>query len=104
MALRIYTDALQLTREMRDVVAKIAQQDADLGRQLRRALTSVPLNIAEGEWQRNGNARARFGTAMGSANEVRAILETADAMGYVVSDAQQMDALDRSARTLHKLL
>ena len=41
---------------------------------------------------------------MGSANEVRAILETADAMGYVVSDAQQMDALDRIARTLHKLL
>ena len=104
MALRIYTDALQLTREMRDVVAKIAQQDADLGRQLRRALTSVPLNIAAGEWQRNGNARARFGTAMGSANEVRAILETADAMGYVSADARQVDALDRIARTLHKLV
>ena len=104
MALRIYRDALQLVREMRETVTKIAQQDADLGKQLRRALTSVPLNIAEGEWQRNGNARARFGTAMGSANEVRAILETADAMGYVAADAKHVDALDRIARTLHKLV
>ena len=104
MTLRIYTDALQLTREMRDVVTKIAQHDADLGKQLRRALTSVPLNIAEGEWRRNGNARARFETAMGSANEVRAILETANAMGYVSADARQVDALDRIARTLHKLV
>ena len=104
MTLRIYTDALQLTREMRDVVTKIAPHDADLGKQLRRALTSVPLNIAEGEWRRNGNARARFETAMGSANEVRAILETANAMGYVSADARQVDALDRIARTLHKLV
>ena len=104
MSLEIYTDALQLTREMRDVVTKIAQSDADLGKQLRRALTSVPLNIAEGEWRRNGNARARFETAMGSANEVRAILETADAMGYVAADARQVDVLDRIARTLHKLV
>ncbi len=104
MALNVYRDALQLVREMRENVTKIAQHDADLGKQLRRALTSIPLNIAEGEWQRNGNARARFGTAMGSANEVRAILETADAMGYVVSDAGQVDALDRIARTLHKLV
>ena len=41
---------------------------------------------------------------MGSANEVRAILETADAMGYVIADAKQVDALDRIARTLHKLV
>ena len=104
MSLKIYTDALQLVRDMRENVTKITQHDADLGKQLRRALTSVPLNIAEGEWRRNGNARARFETAMGSANEVRAILETADAMGYVVADARQVDALDRIARTLHKLV
>ena len=104
MSLKIYTDALQLVRDMRENVTKITQHDADLGKQLRRALTSVPLNIAEGEWRRNGNARARFETAMGSANEVRAILETADAMGYVVADARQVDVLDRIARTLHKLV
>ena len=39
MGLHIYKDALQITREMRDVVTKIAQHDADLGKQLRRALT-----------------------------------------------------------------
>ena len=104
MALNIYRDALLLVRDMRETVTKIAHHDADLGKQLRRALTSVPLNIAEGEWRRNGNARARLETAMGSANEVRAILETADAMGYVNADARQVDALDRIARTLHKLV
>ena len=88
---------------MRDVVTKIAQSDADLGKQLRRALTSIPLNIAEGEWRRNGNARARFETAMGSANEVRACIETADALGYIAADAQMIDTLDRIARTLNRL-
>ena len=103
MTLRIGQDALQVVREMRGVVVAVAQHDADLGRQLRRALTSIPLNIAEGEWRRNGNARVRFETAMGSANEVVMCLRTADALGYIEADARQLDQLDRIARSLNKL-
>ena len=103
MTLKIGQDALQVVRELRGVVVAVAQHDADLGRQLRRALTSIPLNIAEGEGRTNGNARARYETAMGSANEVRACLETADALGYIEVDAKQVDALDRIARTLNRL-
>ena len=103
MALRIYTESLQLIREMRTVVAAIGRRDVDLARQMRRALASIPLNIAEGEGQKNGNATLRFRTAMGSANEVRACLEVADAMGYVSASAQLVDELDRIARTLRKL-
>ncbi len=103
MTLRIYTDSLQMIRDMRGTLNAIQQHDADLARQMRRALTSIPLNIAEGEGQKNGNARARFRTAMGSANEVRACLETADALGYVDADAKLIDTLDRIARTLNRL-
>ena len=103
MSLRIYTDALQVVRDMREVVVEVARHDADLARQMRRAMTSVPLNIAEGEHRRNGNARARFDTAMGSANEVRACLETAEAWGYVTDRAALRDELDRIARTLCNL-
>ena len=104
MALKIQDDVLRLVRDMRTTLVAIAQHDADLARQTRRALTSIPLNIAEGEWRRNGNARTRFETAMGSANEVHTCLRTADALGYIEADAKQLDALDRIARTLNKLL
>ena len=103
VALKIYTDSLQMIREMRTTLDAIAKQDADLARQTRRALTSITLNIAEGEGRRNGNARVRFQTAMGSANEVRACIETADALGYIAADAQMIDTLDRIARTLNRL-
>jgi len=101
--LRIYTDTLTTIRALRPVIAKISQSDSDLARQMRRALTSIPLNIAEGEGRKNGLARVRFQTAMGSANEVRACLEVADALGYVELDAGLVDALDRIARTLNRL-
>ena len=104
MTLRIYTETLELIRGSRDVMTKVAQSDPDLGRQMRKALTSIPLNIAEGEWRRDGHARARFGTAMGSANEVKACLETAEAFGYIEAQPERIDTLDRIARTLSKLI
>jgi four helix bundle protein len=103
MTLRIYTDSLDTIRALRPTLNKIAQDDADLARQMRRALTSIPLNIAEGEGRKNGHARVRFQTAMGSANEVRACLEVADAFGYIEVDPKHIDALDKIARTLNRL-
>jgi four helix bundle protein len=103
MALRIYVESIQLVRQLKPSLIKIAQHDADLARQMRRALTSIPLNIAEGEGRKNGNARVRFQTAMGSANEVRACIEVAEALGYVDADATLVDALDKVARTLNRL-
>ena len=103
MALKILNTAIEVVRSMRTTVNVIAQHDADLARQMRRALTSIPLSIAEGERRWNGNGRQRFETAMGSANEVVACLRVADAMGYVVVDAKLLDALDKIARTLRRL-
>jgi four helix bundle protein len=106
MALRTLDTAIEVievVRSMRTTVNVVAQHDADLARQMRRALTSIPLNIAEGERRWNGNGRQRFETAMGSANEAVACLHVADAMGYVEVDAKLLDALDKIARTLRRL-
>ena len=103
MALRIYSEALQLVRSAVPVLNRITQHDGDLARQMRRALTSIPLDIAEGEGRKNGHARLRFQTAMGSANEVRACVEVAEALGYVDAQPALVDALDRVARTSNRL-
>jgi four helix bundle protein len=81
--LRIYPVLLELVREVRPLIVVLERRDADLARQCRRALSSVPLNVAEGMYSRGGNRPARYSTALGSAREVLACLEVAEAMGYL---------------------
>jgi four helix bundle protein len=47
------------------------------------AITSVPLNLHEGAYSQGRNAGARFHHALGSAAEVRACLDVAEALGYL---------------------
>jgi hypothetical protein len=60
-------------------VATIEARDGDLARQMRRAMASVALNIAEGQGSRGGNQRARFATALGSMRETKACIDVAEA-------------------------
>ena len=82
-----YELSLQLVRELGPIAAKVARHDKDLARQLRRAASSIALNLAEGSHSDAGNRRARFHTAAGSAKETQAALQVADAWQYV--DAKQ---------------
>ena len=104
MALRIYSVAIQMIREVRPIIERIKTRDSNLADQLRRAATSIPLNLHEGAYSQGGNARARFHSALGSAAEVRACLDVAEALGYVQQvDPTLTDTLDRVVATLHRL-
>ncbi len=68
---------------LRGVLTQIERHDRDLGNQLRRAASSVALNIAEGSGSHGGTRLARYRTALGSARETVACLDVAAALGYV---------------------
>ena len=102
--LHIQSFALETVRSLAPVVREISAQDPDLGRQLRRAASSIVLNIAEAQGSRDGVSRQRFRTALGSTRETAAALDLAAAWGFVHRDAQVADALDRIAATLHRLI
>jgi four helix bundle protein len=87
--LRIHDEMLDAIRSMRGALGAIDKRDADLARQLRRAASSVVLNIAEGSGSFGRVRTVRYRTALGSARETLASLQTAEAFGYVepVSEA-----------------
>jgi four helix bundle protein len=91
MAQQVATDAVRL---LRPLLERIHRQDRNLADQLRRAATSVVLNLAEASYNAAGNRRMRLESARGSANEARAALTVASAWGYVSeAQAEQVDAL-----------
>ena len=81
--LRIYPEAVTMCGDAARVARVIEKHDSDLARQLRRAATSVVLNLAEGEGTTGGHRRQRYLSAMGSAREVIACFDAAQAMQYV---------------------
>ncbi len=102
--LRIYSDVLDVVRDLRPLLQRVKQKDSDLGTQMRRALTSVPLNIAEGSSSRGGNRAARYHTAAGSMREVIAAVEVSVALGYVGGvDAALLDRMHKVVNTLKKV-
>ena len=93
--LRIYSVVLELVVALRPVLDRIERRDRDLGRQMRRALTSVPLNVSEGSYSRGQLRGARYSTAAGSMREVLSCVETEAALGYVVPlDGAIADKID----------
>jgi len=97
--------ATEAVRHVRKPLELIALHDGDLANQVRRAATSVPLNIAEGR-ERAGRDRAHhYRVARGSAAEVVAALGVAVALGYLddAAAADALGALDRVRAMLWRL-
>jgi four helix bundle protein len=97
--------SLELIRCLRDVVATLARYDADLAAQIRRAASSVPANLGEGQRRAGRDCRYHYRVAAGSAEEVRAALRTAAAWGYVDADtvARPLALLDRLGAMLYRM-
>lgn len=100
-----YQLALELIRLLGPLRLRLVRQDRDLAMQLRRASASVPLNLAEA-MRRTGADRAHLLTvALGSASEVSAVVDVAEALG-VATPAEVHSAqlgLDRLSAMLYRL-
>lgn len=102
--LRIYDVALGLVREIAGVARDIERKDADLARQLRRAMSSVTLNLAEGSGQRGARRGNHYAMALGSAREALAALRTAAAWGHVPEPgAEVLERFDHLIATLYRV-
>ena len=97
--------SLELIRCLRDVVLVLARHDPDLAGQVRRAASSVPANLSEGQRRAGRDRRYHYRVAAGSAEEVRAALRTAGAWGYVDADtvARPLALLDRVGAMLYRM-
>jgi len=103
--LKIYADALEVVRELVPVVAEIDRHDPDLTKQLKKARSSIPLNIAEGSHARGARRNLHYGYAKGSANECIAVLESAFAAGYIrVLPEMIIDRLRKIIGTLYNCI
>ena len=101
----VYEVSKLAVRGLRPLLDTVQSHDRDLARQMRKAGSSVLLNIAEG-WRRLGrDRRQHYVIAAGSNAEVRAALDVCVALGYLDSDAfAELDALlDRVSAMLYRL-
>ena len=93
MTLRIYAVMLELVRRLAPLLPVLRGRSGALADQFERALTSVPLNLAEGAYSRGRNRQARYQSACASAREALACWETAHALGWVEPLEPELAAL-----------
>ena len=83
--LEIYQEGYNLALEMYNITKKFPKEEQYLMiSQIRRAATSIPMNIAEGYGRMSKLEMGRFTKmAIGSCNEIRVILEISKDLKYL---------------------
>ncbi|MEW6745422.1 MAG: four helix bundle protein [Planctomycetota bacterium] len=97
--------SLEVVRRLCQPLARLRQSDPKLFDQMRRAASSVPLNLAEGS-RRHGKDRLQlYRIAAGSADELRTALRVALAWGELDHSAiaEPLALLDRVLAMLWRL-
>jgi four helix bundle protein len=98
-----YEVTKQLIGSLRGPVVEIQKSDRELADQIYRAANSVLLNLGEGQKFQDGNRRKHYAIAQGSANEVKAALDAAEAWGWIAEANEPRALLDRVLAMLWKL-
>ena len=97
--------AEQFVASLRYVIETVADRDANLGSQLRRAAISTALNTSEGGRRTGRDRKSRFRIAAGECDEAMSAVRIAIALGWVEpAAAAPADALaDRLRAMLWRL-
>ena len=86
-------------------LSKLARRDSDLARQIRRAVASVPLNLAEGACRTGKDRMHHYRIAAGSAAEAMSGLKLALGWGYLASvDLEAVEVLEDRLRAMLRRL
>ena len=105
LRIQLQENNVRVIELVRPILEAVAEQDRSLANQLRRALSSVALNVAEACGCNAGNRRLRFETARGSLYETAAALRIASAWGHVGPESTQaaLEALERLSARLYRV-
>ena len=107
--LEVWKQSMGLCETVYALVRKFPQEERHaLGDQLRRAVVSIPSNIAEGNGRESRSEYARFlSIARGSLFEVQTQLELASRFGYINKSeipSSEMDGISRMLITMIRKL
>ena len=84
--LTVYQDSYDLAIRVYKITSTIpVREQYEIGSQIRRAVTSIPMNIAEGYGRKESTAEFKrfLRIAAGSVNEVEVLLDMLKDLGYV---------------------
>ena len=95
----VYEVALDMIRSLRNVLVKIRMHNPSLFTQIEKAGPSVPLNLNEGRRRCGRDRKHLWRIAAGSADEVKAALDVAEAFGYV-----EMKDIEKTRRFIDRIL
>lgn len=99
MSMDLCADVYELTRKFP------AEERFALGDQLRRAVVSIPSNIAEGNGRLSRRDYAHFlGMARGSLHEVQTQLELAERFGYITRSPELISRSISISKMLYSMV
>ena len=103
--LKIHDVAIELVREVMPLLRAIERFDPDLAIQARKAVTSTPLNVAEGSDQVGKRRLQHYRIALGSARETWSALKVAEVANYIPAPSPELkNKFDHVIGTLHRCI
>ncbi len=103
--LEIWNDSIKLIKKIYVIADSLPKsEEFNLKLQLKRAVTSISLNIAEGKGRKSKKDFLNFLTiAFGSLMEVKAILDICIELQYIKEDTNINESIEMLSKKINKL-